>query len=102
MPHQRLDLALSSDSDMPLVCNESCLRQKCPVDVFDPCSLEETTCCSKEDLLDTWKVLDDLFNQTGLHFVHINMRSLQHKLYEIKHLVVISKAAIVTMPDMAL
>lgn len=86
---------------MPLVCNESCLWEKCPVDVFDPCSPEETTCCSKEDLLDTWKALDDLFNQTGLHFIHINTKILLSKLYKIKHFVVISEAAIVAMPDMA-
>ncbi|KAG1926331.1 hypothetical protein F2P79_024956 [Pimephales promelas] len=74
------DLAVRSNSDIPLACNRCCLNEMCHANVID--CLEESMHCSGDSLDDARNDCEAVFDRKGLHFIQINARSLLPKLEE--------------------
>lgn len=91
------DRAVRNKSDIPLVCNWCCVWEMCSADVFHDTNEARTY---DEDSMDG-RDCDSLglLNRKGMHFIHVNARSLLPKLDEIGHLVTTSKAAVIAVSE---
>ncbi|XP_029921602.1 uncharacterized protein LOC115369174 [Myripristis murdjan] len=91
------DRAVRNKSVIPLVCNQCCVREMCSADVLD-----DTVGLKVYDK-DTVDGRDydslGLLNQKGLHFIHVNARSLLPKKDEIEHFASTSKAAVIAVSE---
>ncbi|XP_051950049.1 uncharacterized protein LOC127620831 [Xyrauchen texanus] len=91
------ELAVKSNSDIPLACNRCCMNEMCHANGTD--CLEETMHCSGDSLVDARNDCEAVFSRKGLHFIHINARSLLPKLEEVSQLASTSKAAVIAVSE---
>ena len=90
-------LAVKAQANIQLVCNACCVMEMCSPDILD--YKQEDISFGEEDSVIPEETSLDFLNQRGLHFIHLNARSLLPKMDEIRQFTARTKAAVIAVTE---